>query len=82
MQPLLFQLFPEAKNSFEQHASNNQQCVSGELMAKYVRNTLLPDLYATYLEENNDLGIDHDLTLEEFCKMVGLTTMSPKTAWR
>ena len=51
-------------------------------MAKYVRNTLLPDLYATYLEENNDLGIDHDLTLEEFCKMVGLTTMSPKTAWR
>jgi hypothetical protein len=81
MHPLLFELFPYARQKVEWYAMKNLDKMSGEYMAAYLKEDLIPYLFEelrSECEKNN--WTQYCNTLEEFYTYLGLRTVCTQTA--
>ena len=53
--PPFFQINPDAKQKFIQHAKNNLRSLSGELVHEYMHDTLIPELIQQQQEETGEI---------------------------
>jgi hypothetical protein len=78
---VVFQLFPSAQQKVEWYAMKNLDKMSGEYMAAYIKEELIPYLFEelqSECERNN--WQQYCNTLEEFKSYLGLRTVCTQTA--
>ena len=75
--PKLFQVIPEAKETFVAWANANLIELTGVNATCYIHDELLPELYK---QENESLSIDDKISYEEFLGRFNLKCLCPQTA--
>ena len=79
--PKLFEIYPEAKEMVDKFASKNIQSLSSESLALHLNQTIIPNLFDRYKQEevsNNREPIEK----VEFMRSLHLTSIHPTTAFR
>ena len=78
---MLFAHFPEARAMLVEWSKENIQLLNCESARAYVLNEIVPVCLIRCNDEFEKQGMPA-LTTEEFMSFVGLSTVSPSTAWR
>ena len=79
--PYIFVHLPEAKEKFECWAKENLSTLTTESALVYLKNTLIPEMYAMVTQECIDNNA-RPLSNEDFLASLKLSTISHSTAWR